>query len=65
MKSSRTAMLWLQYMDMVDTLCKFIWGGGAECTDNWELHLQAVSEMLPYLAASGQYSYMKSVFIYL
>ena len=30
-KSSRTAMLWIQYMDMVDTICKFIW---AERTGN-------------------------------
>ena len=57
LKSSRTATLWLQYMDMVDILRKYI---QAERTGNWELHLQAVSEMLPYLAASGHNKYMKS-----
>ena len=31
----------------------------------WELHLQAVSEMLPYLAASGHNNYTKSALIYL
>ena len=55
-KSSRTATLWMQYMDMVDTLRKFI---RAEHTGNWKLHLQAVSEMLPYLAASGHNNYTK------
>ena len=40
---------WLQYMEMVNILSIFI---KAERTANWGLHLQAVSEMLPYLAAS-------------
>ena len=47
--SSKTAQLWLQYMDMINILRKYI---RAERTGNWELHLQAVSEMLPYMAAS-------------
>jgi len=51
--ASRTAALWLQYMEMVNILRTFI---KAERTANWELHLQAVSEMLPYLAASGHMS---------
>ena len=62
MKSSRTATLWMQYMDMVDILRKFI---RAECTGNWDLHPQVVSEMLPYLAASGHNNYTKSALIYL
>ena len=62
LKSSRTATLWLQYMDMVDILRKYI---RAERTGNWELHLQAVSEMLPYLAASGHNNYTKSAWVYL
>ena len=62
MKSSRTATMWLQYMDMVDILRKYI---RAERTGNWELHLQAVSEMLAYLAASGHNNYTKSALIYL
>ncbi len=45
LKFSTTAAMWLQYMDMIDVLCKFI---RAERRGNWELHLQAVSEMLPY-----------------
>ena len=62
MKSSRTATLLMQYMDMVDILRKFI---QAERTGNWDLHLQVVSEMLPYLAASGHNNYTKSALIYL
>ena len=54
--------MWFQYMDMIDILRKHI---RAEHTGNWELHLQAVSEMLPYLAASGHNNYTKSALIYL
>ena len=57
-----TASLWIQYLDMIRILCKFIRG---ERLGNWYLHLKAVSEMLPYLAASGQSLYVRSVSIYL
>ena len=49
-------------MGMVDILRKYIWG---EHTGDWNLHLQAVSEMLPYLAASGHNNYTKSALLYL
>ena len=62
LKSSRTSALWLQYMNMIDVLRKFI---RAERTGNWELHLQALSEMLPYMAASGHNHYTKSGLVYL
>ncbi len=62
LKSSRTATLWFQYMDMVSILRKYI---RAERTGNWELHLQAVSKMLPYLAASGHNNYTRSALVYL
>ena len=42
LKSFRTAAMWLQYIDMIDILRKYIC---AERTGNWELHLQIVSEM--------------------
>lgn len=58
----RTAKLWLQYMDMVKILRKFI---KAERMGNWSLHLEAASDMLPYLAASGHSLYAKSARIYL
>ena len=60
--SSRTAKLWLQYMEMVAILCMFI---QAERTSNWALHLRAVSEMLPYMAVSGHNLYTKSARVYL
>ncbi len=59
---SRTALLWLQYMKMIDILRMFL---KAERTGNWALHLQAVHDMLPYFAASGHNLYAKSAHIYL
>jgi hypothetical protein len=59
--SSRTSALWLQYMGMVDILRKYI---RAERTGNWNLHLQAIQEMLPYRAASGHNLYTKSARLY-
>ena len=46
-----TASLWIQYLDMIRILRKLI---RAEQLVSWYLHLEAVSEMLPYLAASGK-----------
>lgn len=60
--NNRTAVLWLEYMKMVDVLRTFI---KAERMGNWNLHLQAVYEMLPYFAASGHNQYAKSAHIYL
>ena len=57
-----TASLWIQYLDMIRILRKFI---GAERLGIWYLHLEAVSEMLPYLAASDHSLYAKSASIYL
>lgn len=48
--NQRTATMWIQYMNMVDTLRTFI---KAERTGNWNLHLQTVREMLLYFAAAG------------
>ena len=59
---SRTSALWLQYMEMVDILKTFI---TAERTGNWELHLQALNNMLPFLAAAGHNLYVKCVSLYL
>ena len=60
--TSRTAALWLQYMEMVNILPTSI---KVERTANRELHLQAVSEMLPYIAASGHNLYFKCAQLYL
>jgi hypothetical protein len=58
----RIAKLWLQYMDLVDLLRRFI---KAERLGIWALHLQCLHDMLPYLAASGHNLYVKSVHVYL
>lgn len=50
------------YMDMVQILPKFI---KAERLGIWQLHLQALYDRLPYLAASGHNLYFKSVHLYL
>ena len=49
--------LWLQYTDMIDILRKFI---KAERTGHWLQHLEALSEMLLYMIASGHNLYTKS-----
>ena len=60
--TTRTAMLWLQYLDMVSILQRFI---KAERMANWKLHLQTVQDILPYFAASGHSLYAKSAYVYL
>jgi len=47
---------------MIEPLKQFI---KAEKTGNWDLHLQSVERMLPYLAASGHNLYVKSAYLYL
>jgi len=58
-KSFRTSALWVQYMSMIDILRKF------ERTGKWELHLQSIQAMFPYMAITGQNSYTKSGMLYL
>ena len=60
--TSRTAVLWLQYMEMVNIIRTSI---KVERTANWELHHQAVSEVLPHFAASGHNLYVKCARLYL
>lgn len=61
-KLSRTATLWIQYIEMVDELCTFI---KAERLGSWKLHLKALSMMLPYLAASCHNFHVKCARVYL
>ena len=58
----RTSKLWLLYLEMVDILCAFIKG---ERTGDWNLHLQSMTNMLPFLASPGHFNYLKSVSLYL
>jgi len=59
---SRTAKLWLQYIEYVETLKLFI---QAERTGNWNLHLIAIEQMLNLFAATGHINYAKSSRLYL
>jgi len=62
LQKGRTSRLWIQYMDMVDILIRYLKG---ERTGNWLLHLSTMQEMLPYMAAAGHNQYTKSIHIYL
>ena len=62
LSSSRTSRFWLQYMNMIDILREFL---RVERTGNWLHHLQAVQEMLLYLAAAGHVLYTKSIYTHL
>ena len=59
---SRTARLWLLYLEMISVLKQFI---KAKNEGNWNLHLHSMSRMLPFFAASGHNLYTKSAYIYL
>ena len=62
MQTQPTASLWLQHLEMVSILQMFI---KAECTGNWQLHLKAMFQMLPHLAATGHHNYTRSIYVYL
>ena len=61
-QASRTAELWLQFMNMMDILTMFLKG---ERMGIWELHIQPMYEMMPYLAAYGHTLYTKCIHVYL
>jgi len=61
-QTSRTAQLWIQYMEMVELLRTFV---KAERTGNWQLHFSTLKQMLPYFTAAGHNMYAKSVYLYL
>lgn len=61
-KTTRTAKLWLMFMDFVSTVRMFI---RAERTGKWQLHLKATEDMLPLFAATGHNNYAKFGRLYL
>lgn len=61
-EKSRTAKLWLLYMDYVDVMKMFI---KAERSGDWLGHLDAIQKMLPLFAATGHINYAKSARLYL
>ena len=61
-EKSRTANLWLQFMNSVEIVRLFI---RAERLSDWSLHVYATSRMLSLFAASGHFNYAKSTRLYL
>ena len=61
-EKSRTAKLWLKYIEYVEVLKLFI---QAERTGNWNLHLIAVEQMLNLFAATAHINYSRSFRLYL
>lgn len=59
---SRTAKLWLQFMEMVGILKSHI---RSERTGDWQLLLDSLRNMLPYNAAAAHNSYTKCIYIFL
>ena len=62
MQPYRTAKLWIMYMDLVSILRSLL---RSARSGNWTLYIQSLYQMLPYLAASGQNNYTKSLVLYL
>ena len=60
-KKSRTAKLWLSYIDYVKIVKEFI---VAERSCNWYLHIQTISKMQNLFAATGHRNYAKCTRIY-
>ena len=59
---SRTAELWIKYLQMIGTARALI---KADRTGSWSNHLKAVEECLPILAVAGHYNYLKTSHHYL
>ena len=57
-----SAVLWLQYMHLIDIVCKFIC---AERLRDWRLHISTLQETLPVFAPCGHSNFTKSVCLYL
>ena len=61
-EKSRTARLWLQYIEFIETCRNFI---RVSRIDDWKLHLYAISKMTNLYTATGHINYAKSTRIYL
>jgi hypothetical protein len=61
-EKSRTARLWIQYINYVDIIKAFI---RAERTADWDLHLSSSSKMLNLFACTRHSNYTKSCRLYL
>ena len=61
-QQSKTAKLWIAYMEYIDVVKMFI---RAERTGNWVQHLDATERMLNLFAATGHVHYTKFARLYL
>ena len=61
-ETSRTAQLWVQYMEYVKVIKMFIF---AERIGDWESYFDATRRMLNLFAATGHYNYAKCGRMYL
>ena len=61
-ENSRTARLWIQYIEYIETCRNFI---RSARTSDWTLHLHSASKMMNLFAATGHHNYVKSTRIYL
>ncbi|XP_073423248.1 uncharacterized protein [Dendrobates tinctorius] len=59
---SHTSKLWLNYQQMVGVARELI---EADRTGSWLMHLHAVAECLPIIAAAGHGNYVKAAYLYL
>ena len=59
-KKNRNSKLWVQYINMLGILRKFV---KAERTGNWMLQLQTLRDMLPYFAATGHNAYKIRIYL--
>ena len=57
-ENNRTARLWVQVLEYIDTILLFI-------RADWEMHLAATHRMMNLFAATGHFQYAKSVRFYL
>ena len=60
--TSRTAKLWVQYINYINVVKLFI---AAERIGNWQNHLESTAQMLNLFAATGHINYAKSTRLYL
>lgn len=60
--TSQTSQLWVEYQRMINIVRNLI---KADRTGSWNLHLQAMLETRPIIAAAGHHNYQKSLYLYL
>lgn len=61
-ENSRTAKLWLQYIDLIILVMEFI---KAERTGNWKKHIETIKLMIPIFHSAGHSLYAKCAHLYL